>query len=100
MPPILLNLSADAEGYSRLMQEDETWTIQTIESSKRLAGELVAQFNGRVVDAPGDNLLSKFASVVDAIECAIDIQKKLEAGDADQNDDHRLMFRIGINLGF
>jgi adenylate cyclase len=92
-------LSADAVGYSRLMQEDETWTIQTIENSKRLISKLVTQFNGRVVDAPGDNLLAEFASVVDATECAIDIQKKLEAKDTDQNEDHRLRFRIGINLG-
>ena len=92
-------LSADAVGYSRLMQEDETWTIQTIDNSKRLISELVTQFNGRVVDAPGDNLLAEFASVVDAIECAIDIQKKMEAKDTDQHDDHRLRFRIGINLG-
>ncbi len=92
-------LSADGAGYSRLMQEDETWTIKTIENCKRLISELVTQFNGRVVDDPGDNLLAEFASVVDAIECAIDIQKELETKDTDQNDDHRLRFRIGINLG-
>ena len=63
-------LSADAVGYSRLMQEDEASTIRNLEDSKKLMSELLEQYKGRVVDAVGDNLLAEFSSVVDATECA------------------------------
>ncbi|NIQ87782.1 MAG: hypothetical protein GWN67_01525, partial [Phycisphaerae bacterium] len=92
-------LSADAVGYSRLMQEDEASTIRTLEDSKRLMSELIEQFKGRVVDAPGDNLLAEFASIVDATECAVKIQQKLKTRNADLPDNRRMEFRIGINLG-
>jgi len=72
-------LSADAVGYSRLMREDEASTIRTIEDSKKLMCELIKQFKGRVVDAPGDNLLAEFGSVVDATECAVKIQLDLNS---------------------
>jgi len=75
-------LSADAVGCIRLMQTDETWTIRGVEDSKRVMGELISRFKGRVVDAPGDNLLAEFASVVDATECAVQIQKELKAKNA------------------
>jgi TolB-like protein len=91
--------SADAVGYSRLMQEDEASTIRTLEDSKRLMSELIEQFRGRVVDAPGDNLLAEFASIVDATECAVKIQRKLKTRNADLPDNRRMEFRIGINLG-
>jgi adenylate cyclase len=61
-------LSADAVGYSRLMQEDEALTIVTLAESKELMANLIKQYRGRVVDAPGDNLLAEFGSVVDATE--------------------------------
>jgi adenylate cyclase len=92
-------LSADAVGYSRLMQENESSTIRAIEDSKRLMSELIGQFKGRVVDAPGDNLLAEFASVVDATDCAVKIQKELKTKSADLPDKRRLKFRIGVNLG-
>jgi class 3 adenylate cyclase len=91
-------LSADAVGYSRLMQEDEASTIRAIEDSKRLMSELIGQFKGRVVDAPGDNLLAEFASVVDATECAVKIQKELKIKSAELPDNRQLKFRIGVNL--
>jgi len=92
-------LSADAVGYSRLMQADETSTIRTLEDSKSLMSELIEQFKGRVVDAPGDNLLAEFASIVDATECAVKIQRKLKSRNTDLPDNCRMEFRIGINLG-
>ena len=92
-------LSADAVGYSRLMQEDEASTIRAIEDSKRLMSELISRVNGRVVDAPGDNLLAEFSSVVDAVECAVGIQKKLKTKNAIMPDNRKLQFRIGVNLG-
>ncbi|UCD80617.1 MAG: adenylate/guanylate cyclase domain-containing protein, partial [Desulfobacterales bacterium] len=92
-------MSADAVGYSRLMQDDETATIRTLEESKRLMSQLIDQFKGRVVDAPGDNLLAEFGSVVNATECAVRIQKELKAKDSDLPDNRKMQFRIGINLG-
>ncbi|MGD9133895.1 MAG: adenylate/guanylate cyclase domain-containing protein, partial [Desulfobacterales bacterium] len=67
-------LSADAVGYSRLMQKDEESTIRALADSKELMAALIQQYRGRVVDAPGDNLLAEFGSVVDAAECAVKIQ--------------------------
>ena len=92
-------LSADAVGYSRLMQEDEAWTIRTLEESKKSMSELIEQFKGRVVDSPGDNLLAEFGSVVDATECAVKIQQELKTKDAELADDRKMQFRIGVNLG-
>ena len=66
-------LSADVVGYSRLMEEDASWTIKTLEENKSLISGLVEEYKGRVVDAPGDNLLAEFSSVVDAVECAVKI---------------------------
>ena len=92
-------LSADAVGYSRLMQEDEASTIRTLEDIKKIMSKLTEQFNGRVVDAPGDNLLAEFGSVVDATEYAVMIQGALKTKNADLPEIRRMDFRIGINLG-
>jgi class 3 adenylate cyclase len=92
-------LSADAVGYSRLMEEDETSTIRNLEDSKKLMSTLIEQFQGRVVDAPGDNLLAEFGSVVDATECAVHIQQELKTRNADLPDNRRMEFPIGVNLG-
>ena len=92
-------LSADAKGYCRLMGEDEVGTVWTITGHREVMRDAVLRFNGRVVDAPGDNLLAEFASVVDAVECAIDIQHVLGERNARLPNARRLDFRIGVNLG-
>jgi adenylate cyclase len=92
-------LSADAVEYSRLMQEDEASTIRALEDSKKLMSELIEQFKGRIVDAVGDNLMAEFISVVDAVECGVEIQEELKVRNAELPEDKRLEFRIGINLG-
>jgi adenylate cyclase len=92
-------LSADAVGYSRLMQKDEASTIVTLAESKELMAKLIQQYRGRVVDAPGDNLLAEFGSVVDATECAVKIQQELKAKNAERPDNRKMPFRIGVNLG-
>jgi adenylate cyclase len=92
-------LSADAVGYSRLMQEDEASTIRNLEDSKNLMSEFIEQYKGRVVDAVGDNLLAEFISVIDATECAVKIQEEFNTRNAELPDDKRMEFRIGINLG-
>ena len=71
-------LSADVKGYSRLMGEDEVGTIRILTAYKEVMTNLIQQHHGRVVDAPGDNLLAEFASVVDAVECGVEIQKELK----------------------
>ena len=92
-------LSADVKGYSRLKGKDEAGTVQTLTTYKEAIASLIERHHGRVVDAPGDNVLAEFASVVDAVQSAVEIQTELK----ERNDKlpiHRQMeFRIGINLG-
>ncbi|PYN08055.1 MAG: adenylate/guanylate cyclase domain-containing protein [Candidatus Rokuibacteriota bacterium] len=92
-------LSADVEGYSRLMGEDELGTVRAITESREVIGASVARHGGRVVDAPGDNVLAEFASVVDAVQSAVEIQRTLQARNAELPPGRRMRFRIGINLG-
>jgi adenylate cyclase len=92
-------LSADVKGYSLLMADDEIATIQTITSYREIMKSLIEQHNGRVVDSPGDNLLAEFQSVVDAVQCAVEIQKELKSKNDDLPTERRMDFRIGINLG-
>ena len=92
-------LSADVEGYSRLMGEDEDATIRTLTSYRELMTTLIQKHRGRVVDSPGDNLLAEFLSVVDAVRCAVEIQEELRVRNAELPENKRMNFRIGINLG-
>ncbi len=92
-------LSADVKGYSRLMGADEVATIRTLTAYRAVMATLIQHHRGRVVDSPGDNLLAEFASVVDAVQCAAEIQQELKIRNADLPPDRRMEFRIGINLG-
>ena len=92
-------LSADVKGYSRLMGEDEKGTVRTLNAYKEVMTGLIQHHHGRVVDATGDNLMAEFASVVDAVQCAVDIQKELKTRNAELPENRRMEFRIGINLG-
>jgi len=92
-------LSADVKGYSRLMGEDEKGTVRTLNAYKGVMTNLIQQHRGRVVDAPGDNVLAEFGSVVDAVECAVEIQKDLKTRNAELPQNRRMEFRIGVNLG-
>jgi adenylate cyclase len=92
-------LSADVEGYSRLMGDDEESTIRTLTNYRETMTALIQQHRGRVVDAPGDNLLAEFASVVDAVNCAAAIQQKLAGLNDDLPVERKMQFRIGVNLG-
>jgi adenylate cyclase len=92
-------ISADVVGYSRLMGDDEMATINTLTAYRDLMSNCIEQYRGRVVDSPGDNLLAKFPSVVDAIECAVEIQKKIESQNEKMPEMRRMAFRIGVNLG-
>ena len=92
-------LSADVQGYSRLMGDDERATVRTITAYRKVMTDLIQGYNGRVVDAKGDNVLAEFPSVVDAIQCAVEIQKELKVRNADLPEHRWMKFRIGINLG-
>jgi len=92
-------LSADAVGYSRLMQEDEAATVATLKEYREIMASLIQKFNGRVVDSPGDNILAEFGSVVDAVECAVEVQKELKKKNERLPDDRKMVFRIGVHLG-
>jgi len=92
-------LSADVEGYSRLMDDDEEATVRTLTSYRSAISDLVQQYRGRVVDSPGDNILAEFKSVVDAVNCAVEIQRDLEERNAELTDTRKMQFRIGVNLG-
>jgi adenylate cyclase len=92
-------LSADVEGYSRLMGEDELATVRTITEYREVIAATVVAHGGRVVDAPGDNVLAEFASVVDAVQSAAGIQRELRSRNAALPPSRQMRFRIGINLG-
>ncbi|MBC8176252.1 MAG: tetratricopeptide repeat protein [Deltaproteobacteria bacterium] len=92
-------LSADVEGYSRLMRDDEDETIRTITVYRTAIARLVEQYRGRVVDSPGDNILSEFGSSVDAVNCAVEVQRELAERNAELSENRRMQFRIGVNSG-
>jgi len=92
-------LSTDVKGYSRLMGEDEVATIRTLTTYRALMATLIQEHRGRVGGAPGDNLLAEFASVVEAVQCAVAIQRELRIRNAELPPHRRMEFRIGINLG-
>ena len=92
-------LSADVEGYSRLMADDEEATVRTLTTYRIAINDLVQQYRGRVVDNPGDNILAEFTSVVDAVNCAVEIQRDLAERNTDLAYNRQMQFRIGVNLG-
>ena len=92
-------LSADVEGYSLLMRDDEEATVRTLTTYRKAVTKLIQQFRGRLVDATGDNFLSEFTSVVDAVNCAVEIQRELGERNIELSENRRMQFRIGINLG-
>jgi len=92
-------LSADVEGYSRLMDDNEEATVRTLTSYRTAIADLVQQFRGRVVDTPGDNILTEFTSVVDAVNCAVEIQRDLAERNTELPYNRQMLFRIGVNLG-
>ncbi|MBI1942211.1 MAG: adenylate/guanylate cyclase domain-containing protein [Betaproteobacteria bacterium] len=92
-------LSADAQGYSRLMSEDDAATVRMIATCRETMTQMVQAKRGRVVDMPGDNILAEFGSAVEAVEAAVEIQRKLAACNSELPEQRRMQFRIGVNLG-
>ena len=92
-------LSADVVGYSRLMQEDDKATLQALTERRAVFAAQVASSGGRIVNAPGDSVLAEFASVVNAVECAVNIQRAIAQTNTGLPESRRMQYRIGVNLG-
>jgi TolB-like protein/class 3 adenylate cyclase len=93
-------LAADMVGYSRLMGADEAGTIARQRDHRQdLIDPEIAKHNGRVVKTTGDGLLAEFASVVDAVQCAVAVQRAMSEREVDLPEDRRIRYRIGVNLG-
>jgi tetratricopeptide (TPR) repeat protein len=92
-------LCADVFGYSRLMGEDEEATLRTLTSYRKLIDSQIENHHGRFVNSAGDSVLAEFASVVEAVNCAVEIQTGLQAENASIAPERRMEFRIGVNLG-
>jgi len=92
-------LCADVFGYSRLMGEHEEATHRTLISHRRVIDSLIEQHHGRFVNSAGDSVLAEFASAVNAVQCAVGVQRALEVENAVLAPERRMRFRIGINLG-
>src|ERR1700746_2957882 len=93
-------LSADVVGYSRLMGIDEAGTLARLKAMRHdLFNPLIAAYSGRTFKLMGDGALVEFGSAVDAVTCAIEVQKKVQERNADSPEDALIQFRIGINVG-
>ena len=92
-------LAADVKGYSRMMGEDEIGTYQTLTANLETIRSIITQYKGRIFSSPGDAVMAEFASVVDAVQCAVKLQERIEAVNADVTEDRKMQFRIGVNLG-
>jgi TolB-like protein/class 3 adenylate cyclase/Flp pilus assembly protein TadD len=93
-------LAADVAGYSRLMGDDEEGTLAALHTVRReLADPKIAEHRGRIVKTTGDGLLAEFASVVDAVRCAVEVQREMSARNAAAPAERRIEFRMGINVG-
>src|SRR6202162_1184328 len=93
-------LAADVAGYSRLMGADEEGTLAALKAIRRELGDpKIAEHRGRVVKTTGDRLLVEFASVIDAVRCAVEVQRGMAERNAGVPQNKRIEFRIGLNLG-
>jgi len=92
-------LSADAVGYSRLMALDEIGTVRTLTACREEIRSLAERHRGRIVDAPGDNLLAEFPSASEAVRCAIEVQEAIGIRNAEVSEERKMEFRIGVHLG-
>ena len=92
-------LSADVVGYSRLMAEDEQGTIRTVGKYRREVEVLIPKHRGRLVDFTGDNFLAEFPTALEAVQCAVEIQRVIAIQNAEVAVDRQMLFRIGAHLG-
>lgn len=91
--------SADVEGYTRLMNLDETATMRLLTSHRAITDRSIAQHGGRIANTAGDSILAEFPSAVDALQCALGIQERVAAANEEVPEDRRVRFRIGLHVG-
>ena len=92
-------VAADIVGYSRMMAHDEVGTVHALSDVRGVVDPMIAAYRGRIVGTAGDSYMLEFASVVDAVSCAMAVQRAMAMRNAEQPEDRRMEFRIGINLG-
>ena len=92
-------LAADVEGYSRLMHDDEEGTLATLSAHRGVVDGLIAAAGGHITSTAGDSVLAEFASVVEAVMCAVEMQRALQVANEPMAPGRRMAFRIGINVG-
>ena len=91
--------AADVEGYSRLMGLDEVGTLRTLTAYRVIIDRLIASHRGRIFNTAGDSLVVDFASAVDAVQCAVEVQDAIGRENADRLADEQMRFRIGVHVG-
>src|SRR5271170_2001083 len=92
-------LAADVASYSRLMEVDEEGTLATLSAFRVVTDSLITRHDGRICGTAGDSILAAFGSALAAVQCAVDIQNELAHSNNDLEQDRRMQFRIGINVG-
>src|SRR5438270_4356387 len=92
-------IAADLAGYSRLRGQDEAATVRDLKGHQAVILPLVGRYGGRIIDTAGDGILAEFPSVINATECAVEIQTIMATRNEAVPESRRMLFRIGINLG-
>src|SRR6267154_3055859 len=92
-------LCADCAGYSRMMRADEEGTYRVLQDCRKLIDRLIGEHDGRIFGSAGDSVVAEFPSPVEAVRCAAEIQQDIERLGAEFPEDHRMHFRVGINIG-
>ena len=92
-------LAADVAGYSRLMAADESATVAALNEGREIFRQGIGDHGGRLIDTAGDSVLATFPSVVEAVQCAVEVQQSLQEKNEARPEDRRMRFRIGVNLG-
>jgi adenylate cyclase len=91
--------AADVEGYSRLMGRDEVGTLRTLTAYRVIIDRMIASHRGRIFNTAGDSLVADFSSAVDAVQCAVEVQKAITKENADRPAEEQMRFRIGVHVG-
>jgi len=92
-------LAADIAAYSRHMERNEVATLTRLSAHRLLTDASIERYRGRITGTAGDSVLAEFASVVDAVDCAVEIQRVIEASSRETPPEDQLLFRIGVNVG-
>ena len=91
--------AADVAGYSRLMGQDEVGTLRTLAAHREIMDRLITEHRGRIANTAGDSVLAEFPSVVDAVQCAAQVQQALAEANEGVPEERRISFRIGVHVG-